>query len=118
MNSISVETIDIILPPNPFTLEEVEFVPGSFDYVSDNILKTMLKNAYDAINLTETWEFIKQDIESFMFSTSPEVTIIFEKMIEIGYSGHSGCSFGWTMRQMQFIAKKGEQEYKKKYEEE
>ena len=36
-----------------------------------------------------------------------------KKMGELGYYGHSGVSFGFIMREMQFIAQKGEKEYKK-----
>jgi hypothetical protein len=36
-------------------------------------------------------------------------------MVELGYDGHSGCSFGYTMRIMQYIAKYGEEKYKKDY---
>ena len=106
-----------ILPPAIPSVEETDFVYGKFDYVS-GISQLMLQNAYEAITLTNTWEFVRKDIESFMLSKSPEIKIITKKMIELGYCGHSGFSFGWTMRQMQFIAKNGEQEYKKKFEEE
>jgi hypothetical protein len=33
-------------------------------------------------------------------------------MEELGYDGHSGASFGWTMRTMQYIANHGEKKYK------
>lgn len=104
-----------ILPPPVPTIEEA-FVHGKFDYVS-GVSQIMLQNAYEAITLTETWDFVRKDTESFMISNSPEIKIITKKMFELGYCGHSGCSFGWTMRQMQFIAKNGEQEYKKLFEE-
>ena len=36
-------------------------------------------------------------------------------MEELGYNGHSGYSFGWTMRQMQYIAEHGESNYMDTY---
>ena len=106
-----------ILPPQVPTNEEEAFISGSFDYIEPFSTREILKNAYQSITLTETWDFVRKDTESFMMSNSPEIKIITKKMFELGYYGHSGSSFGWTMRQMQFIAKNGEQEYKKSYEE-
>ena len=104
--------IAILLPPEP-PIEEDRFVPGEFKYIKSSHSRDMLQNAYKAITQTETWDFVKKDIDSFMCSSSPEIWIITKKMGELGYDAHSGFSFGWTMRQMQFIAKNGEQEFKK-----
>lgn len=113
MNDISLtETFIGVFPPEPPTEEEL-FVPGEFKYVSSSNTREMLQNAYQAINQSETWSFVGKDIVSFMVSNSPEIKHITKKMEQLGYYGHSGSSFGWTMRQMQFIAKNGEEEYKK-----
>jgi len=37
-----------------------------------------------------------------MFTNS---TIIDKISTNLKYTGHSGCSFGWTMRQVEFLAK-------------
>ena len=114
MYSLPIESINIIerqtqlaflLPPEP-PIEEDMIVPGEFKYIKSSHSRDMLQNAYKAITQTETWDFVKKDIDSFMCSTNPE-------MGELGYDAHSGFSFGWTMRQMQFIAKNGEKEFKK-----
>ena len=89
--------------PPPITEREVTFVPGKFDYIKSSITQT------------ETWDFVKQDCESFMFSQDPKISIISEKMIELGYDGHSGCSFGCIMRDMQYIAKHGEKKFMETY---
>jgi hypothetical protein len=99
-----------LLPPAPPN-EEENIIPGKFDYIKDNWTRDMLINAWQAISITETWDFVKQDIDSFMFSDNPRVNIIYNKMEELGYGGHSGASFGFTMRTMQFIAKYGEKKY-------
>jgi hypothetical protein len=46
-----------------------------------------------------------------MWSNDKEVNLIANKIIELGYDGHSGFSFGWTMRQLQYIAINGEEKY-------
>ena len=95
---------------------EIEFLGnGQFEYVQDTHSREMLVNAWQAITSTELWDFVKQDTDTFMFSSDPRINIIGNKMVELGYGGHSGSSFGWTMRNMQFIAKHGEEEYKKEY---
>ena len=83
-----------------------------FYYVDDNS-RIMFENAYQAISLTEMWDYMKKDRESFMFSSDKEIEIISKKMEDLGYDGHSGSSFGLTMRNMQFIALHGLEEHKK-----
>jgi hypothetical protein len=50
-----------------------------------------------------------------MFSSSQEVNKIYEKIEEFGYTGHSGASFGCTMRAMELIGKKGIDEFRAQY---
>jgi len=107
----SVNENENLLPPSPPSVEE-NIIPGQFVYVKDNWTRDMLINAWQAINITETWDFVKQDIDSFMFSKDPRVNIIYNKIEELGYTGHSGASFGFTMRVMQYIAQNGEKKYK------
>ena len=96
-----------------FANQVMDLGNGKFEYVQDVWMREMLINAWQAITTTETWDFVRQDTDSFMFSSDPRVNIIGKKMEELGYTGHSGASFGLTMRHMQFIAKHGEEEYKK-----
>lgn len=97
----------ISLPPLPPSMET-----ENFEYITSNNEKEMLSSAFHAINLTENWTFMKRPIESYQFSHHDEVKKIYNKIAEIGYNGHSGSSFGWTMRQMQYIAINGENAYK------
>lgn len=89
---------------------------GKMYYIEDNHYKLMMTNAWQAITQTNTWDFVAQDIDSFMWSSDPRINEITEKMCELGYDGHSGCSFGCTMRNMQYLAQKGEEEFKKLFE--
>lgn len=90
------------------------FVPGKFEYTNDRD-RAMFANAWQAITLTENWDFVKADIESFMWSDDPRIDIISSKMEALGYNGHSGASFGYTMRTMQYIARNGEEKFKEDY---
>ena len=99
------------LPPTP--PDEDAFEPGKFNYIKNKGTRDMLQNAYQAITLTETWEFVKKDIDTFMFSSGKEISIITSKMTDLGFDNHTGFTFGWTLRQMQFIAKNGESEFMK-----
>ena len=88
---------------------------GEFKYISSYNDRVMMTNAWQAITLTETWDFVKQDIDSFMFCLEPQISIISKKMEELGYNGHSGSSFGWVMRNMQYIAKHSEAKFREEY---
>lgn len=98
---------------SPPTLRE--FIPGEFKYIKNRDNRYMLNNAWQAITLTESWDFMKEPIESFMFSDDPRITIICKKMSELGYDGHSGSSFGHVMRAMQYIALYGEHKFYDEY---
>jgi hypothetical protein len=43
----------------------------------------MFENAYQAISLTEMWDYMKKDRESFMFSSDKEIEIISKKMEDL-----------------------------------
>jgi hypothetical protein len=46
----------------------------------------------------------------------PESDIIYKKIEELGYKGHSGCSYMSILREMQFIAIHGEKKFKDRYD--
>jgi hypothetical protein len=101
---------------NFFTRKINEFTDkignGKFEYISNKYEKEMLVNAWQAITFTHNWDFVAQDISSFMWSNDPSINVIAMKMQELGYDGHSGCSFGLTMRNMQYLVKHGEEKFK------
>jgi len=111
-----------LVPPEPPTTEDEfiengDFVKGQFDYIKNNSEKRMLQTAYQAINILELWNYMKEDPggNGFVFSGDIRVRKIYNKIEELGYQGHSGSSFGCTLRDMQIIAQKGEKEYRKIY---
>ena len=83
-----------------------------FAFIHSSYEQEMLQNAYDAITLSEKWEFMKQKQRSFQLCNAPEISEIQEKMIELGYDNHSGASFGYVMNIMHYIAVNGLEHYK------
>jgi hypothetical protein len=76
----------------------------------------MLKSAYDAIcSVDNGWRFLKDYVpeanKGFMFSTPPPKLEEINEAINDRYDGHSGASYGWTMRHMESIAKNGWDDY-------
>lgn len=87
----------------------------TFDFVSDTLMRYYLLDAYKAVSKAEAWDFLKnyepEDGKGFMFSTHPILTKINEHID----GGHSGASYGITMRNIHYLAKHGYEEYKNYY---
>lgn len=112
-----------IIPPHPPLINyrdtaaylfNMPLIPGQFNYVDENE-RDMFVNAWQAITLTETWDFIKNFQGSFMMSGDENINRISAKMSELGYDGHSGCSFGFTMQTMKYLAINGEEKFREDY---
>ena len=102
---------------NPSELESHEpiFGFGQFLYITDPISRTMIKSAWDAVEQLEMWSYMRKDSYSYMLSGDTELIKILAKIEELGYRGHSGSSFCWTMRQIQDIAQNGESEFRQSW---
>jgi len=77
----------------------------------------MVKNGYAAVSQTELWDWLKKfrpnHNEGFMFSNHENITRIGDAMeSQPNPPGHSGASFGLTMRHLHYIAKHGLDGYK------
>jgi hypothetical protein len=81
--------------------------------------KEMVLSAIQAVTMLEKWDALKNysplEGRGFMFDDSDFMKSIQNKILEL-YSGHSGSSFAWTMRQIESIAKYGVDEYCKKFQ--
>ncbi len=66
--------------------------------------REMVQDAYEAAVKLELLDAIKNlnPQNGFMFTQHPVIDKI---SANLKYNGHSGCSFGWTMRQVEYIAK-------------
>jgi len=72
--------------------------------------KLMVQAGIDAVTGAEMWDWMKiyepEEDKGFMFSDHPNLDKINSRMHKL-YNGHSGSSYGWTMRQLEYIAKNG-----------
>jgi len=106
----------------PRTLTELNNLDLSF--ITDSWNKDMIRDAMHAIIKTEenlkareidVWKYLYNFTppsgQGFMFCKDDILSLIQTNM-EIG---HSGTSYGMTMRQIEFIAKYGLDEYKNKF---
>ena len=73
---------------------------------------TMLADAFQAVTKADMWEYLRLPStpgkDGFMFNTAFELAAI---NAEMTYTGHSGASYAWTLRQMEAIAKGGWEAY-------
>lgn len=86
--------------------------PGDFSFLNADE-REMLTDAYKAVTMTESWEAMKQDpgAGGFMFSGNEYMKPI---NAALKYNDHSGFTYGWTMRAIQFIAANGWDAYLEK----
>ena len=93
---------------------------GGFEF-ADNWSRPYFKSAHQAISRCELWIFLKNfepdSGRGFMFTRDvPELDRLNEEMHKDPVNGgHSGASYGCTMRNMEFIAKHGYQAFKESY---
>jgi hypothetical protein len=91
------------------------YEPGDFNWSPD---EEALRLAYQAVTETDGWTFLKTYVptKGFMYDTmTPKMTEISNKVSEL-YPGHSGFSYGFTMRHMHALAMLGWELYLKKLE--
>ena len=75
--------------------------------------KMMLQDAYDSVeSVPNGWEFLRtyNPPHGFMFSSHPTLTSI---QMAMKYDGHSGLTYGRTMRSIEYIAKYGWEAYER-----
>jgi hypothetical protein len=88
---------------------------NTFDYIPEE-KRSMYSTAYDAITPLELWPFMKNfNEDNFMFSSAPEIQRIYNQIEVLGYTGHSGSSFGFIMRSMEYIGKHGIKQFEEEY---
>lgn len=92
-------------------------IPNLFDFVRCQNEIELLRSAHIAITNCELWDWLRSyETISFMFDSSKEIKRINTEMHKDPVnSNHSGSSYGFTMRQMQYLAKNGYNEYKTRY---
>ena len=96
----------------------VSYKNKMFEFIESIHTRHMIENGYQAVNCLELWDFLSkfdpEEGKGFMFTDCNEINRIGEKMEELPNSpGHSGSSFAFTMRHLQYIAKHGLDKYKR-----
>jgi hypothetical protein len=106
-NSISPKNEESVFSTYDINQKEPE---GTFGWHPDPFFSMyLIEDAYNAVNTTNGAKQIfeqRLEDESFMFTpyTGPIWDEIHKKM---DYEGHSGSSYAWTMRNIEYIFKKG-----------
>jgi hypothetical protein len=77
-----------------------------FDFIKNDFDKIMLTTAYAAITKLNYWEYIKNMPEEFSVCSN-EINEIYKVIEDFGYDGHSGGSFIYIIKTMQYIIKHG-----------
>jgi hypothetical protein len=77
---------------------------GDFSFIQDEMERTMYQEMYTAITAAGAWDDMKADPGDggFMFSGAPVISKVCAHLNDS--VGHSGSSFGITMRKMQRLA--------------
>ena len=104
------------IPPFP-----KQSIPAFGNFAGLNLPKMdreMIQSAFEAVESVEGgWEFLRSytppENQGFMFSSSPGKRQEIDDAISNRYPGHSGASYGLTMRVIESIAKKGWEAYAK-----
>ena len=104
---------------NILIYDEMYYGNGEFDFVKDKSLKEFLKSAHKAMSLCELWDWMRiytpPPDRGFMWNKPPELDRIDKQMWKDPInSDHSGSSYGFIMREMEYIAKNGYEKYKYK----
>jgi hypothetical protein len=88
-----------------------------FSFIRDTHTRSLVSNGHEAISQLEFWTWMKdftpEEDEGFAWSKHPNIKKIACKMESLPDApGHSGSSFAFTMRHLEYIAKNGICEYK------
>ena len=100
--------------------DEVDYGDGEFEFVRDQSTRDFLKSAHKAISLCELWNWMRiyepPPNTGFMWSRRPELDRLNQQMWKDPINGyHSGSSYGFIMREMEYISKNGYNNYKNNY---
>lgn len=101
-------------------IQNINYAFNDFSFMEDIQAINMIQDALHAVELVPGgMEEIKKDPGSrgFMFSTASDIRKRIDEELSKTETGglHSGSSYGWTMRQVQAIARLGWDEYVSQY---
>ena len=84
----------------------------NFSFIVDEDSRRYVEDAYQAVTAADAWALMAQDPGEggFMMSNPNTYAVLHAHMTLL--AEHSGASYGWTMRQIQFIAQHGLEAYR------
>jgi len=116
-NPLHFDNSNLPTPPvqiisNKYKNEEKCVDCPDFSFMDDHS-SSMLISAYMVVHKNNYWSYLANFTgEYFMFTTDKTILIIMNEIEAESTIGHSGCSMGWTMRQLESIAIYGFEHYK------
>jgi len=100
----------------------MNFQSSAFDFIDCISTRQCMMNGCWAVDKSGLWEWLRayevDPSRGFMFANNPEINVIGNIMEQNNAPvlvGHSGASFGITMRNLHYIAKNGFEAYKELY---
>ena len=89
------------------TYDTMTYAAPDFSFICDRMMRTMYSEMFIAIEKAGAWAEMREDPGpgGFMFSGAPVIAKISAHLEDS--VGHSGGSFGFTMRSMQHLARVG-----------
>ena len=85
------------------------YIRGDFSFITRANEREMLEDGFQAVEKVEAWEDLKTDPGEGGFMYSPAAASINRRITGAMalQDSHSGLSYGWTLRNMQYIAQNG-----------
>ena len=106
-------------PPTQIAPDDIEDWPLVRVYGID--FRRSLVELKQTIDVLELWDFMKNQEppknSGYCFWGHENVNLISKKLDELYVNDHSGATWGYAMRVMQAIAKKGFENFKREYNE-
>jgi hypothetical protein len=115
-SSNSTESSHPLRPPTPPITAHIDRpIQPDLSFLDQNT-SNMVYSAYICINKIEAWDAMANfDEDSFIFCQDPYIKEIMYK-VKDSYNSHTGASLALTMRQLEYIAKRGLTEYRALYD--
>lgn len=93
-----------------------DYIFSDFEFIDSSQEKNNMRLAYASVKKRNFMPEIKAfDEESFMTTDNRKILEIMNTINKDSNEIHSGCSIAWTMQQLRFIARYGEDKYIKEW---
>jgi hypothetical protein len=88
------------------------YAPGDFTFMPNEMYRDMFSDMYRAVTVTKNWNNLKRYVPKdggFTYGDRPDWLEQINSAMQ--YDGHSGSSYGATMRHIDYIAKHGWEDF-------